>query len=447
MRSQPEVSTFQMLSAQQMQAMRANAEAGQPEAQFLLSQICHQNKDLDGMIHWLGKAAGNGIRDALDMLGQCHEKGMGMPRDFDAAMTHYDKAVEAGSCPAAYHKAELLYKSQHGTASKSLICDLLVVAAESGFVPALRATGYLAMQQASSKHLAINCFRRAAQRGDPVSSFNLGWCLLQGWGGDDEQGEAVQCLQRAVAAKYPIAETLLATVRGAQPAPHVQVSEEKIEFGASFSIYPDSQSVDHQIVSSDPPITLFKEVLNIVDCAYLMFLSQPHLKRADVIDPDSERGGMVSDVRTSMSTYIPFDVVDIISRYVELKIIRETGEDLLASEPMSILRYSPGQYYRPHVDYFDPNLTVSEELMQDGGQRRASAVTYLAAPSAGGGTSFPNLKLTVPASAGSTLWFRNCFDDGQIDERSLHAGDAVEQGEKWVVTKWFRESPTRYLAY
>jgi prolyl 4-hydroxylase len=83
--------------------------------------------------------------------------------------------------------------------------------------------------------------------------------------------------------------------------------------------------------------------------------------------------------------------------------------------------------------------------MEDGGQRTASAVTYLAAPSKGGGTSFPNLDLTVPAAAGSTLWFRNCSADGQVDERSLHAGDTVEEGEKWVVTKWFREGPTRYL--
>jgi prolyl 4-hydroxylase len=43
------------------------------------------------------------------------------------------------------------------------------------------------------------------------------------------------------------------------------------------------------------------------------------------------------------------------------------------------------------------------------------------------------------------LWFRNCFADGQVDKRSLHAGDTVEAGEKWVVTKWFREEPTPYL--
>jgi prolyl 4-hydroxylase len=112
---------------------------------------------------------------------------------------------------------------------------------------------------------------------------------------------------------------------------------------------------------------------------------------------------------------------------------------------MSILKYAPGEYYRPHLDYFDPKLAVSSTFMEDGGQRTASAVTYLTAPGKGGGTSFPNLGLTVPPAAGSTLWFRNCSADGQVDERSLHAGDTVEEGEKWVVTKWFREGPTQYL--
>ncbi|MGI9235862.1 MAG: 2OG-Fe(II) oxygenase, partial [Woeseiaceae bacterium] len=224
-----------------------------------------------------------------------------------------------------------------------------------------------------------------------------------------------------------------------------QLPEEKIQFGAAFALYPQSREVDEQVISTDPPITFFKNVLSVVDRAYLIFLSRPYLQRAHVIDPEGDKSGMVSDVRTSMSTYLPFEIVDIIGRYVELKIIRTTGEDLLSSEPMSILKYAPGEYYRPHVDFFDPKLTVTEEFLRDGGQRTASAVTYLVAPAVGGGTSFPNLNLAVPAESGGTLWFRNCLDNGRVDERSLHAGETVQEGEKWVVTKWFRERPTQYL--
>lgn len=431
----------------QIQRLRARAEQGQPESQFLLSQICLQDKDLEGMVHWLRRASAKELPDALESLGHCYEKGLGMPRDFIAALAHYDRAVEGGSSVASYRKGELLYKSQRGPASKNLICDLLLTAAEADFVPALRAIGYLAMQHASSRDLGLDCLRRAAQAGDPVSSFNLGWCLVQGWGGAGAELEAAQCLQRAARAQYPFSETLLASIQGVQLAAPLQRREQKTESGASFSLFPESRSVDHQVLCADPAVTLYKEVLNIPDCAYLIFLSRPYMKRANVIDPGSQRDGMVSDVRTNMSTYLPFGIVDIISRYIELKIIQATGEDLMSSEPMSILHYAPGQYYRPHFDYIDPELGVSEGLLEDGGQRTASAITYLAAPSMGGGTRFPRLNLSVPATAGSTLWFRNCLDDGRLDDRSLHGGDPVEQGEKWVVTKWFREGQTRYLEF
>ena len=252
-------------------------------------------------------------------------------------------------------------------------------------------------------------------------------------------------LQHAAGADYPFAERLLSSLQGMQASPKAQLPEKKIQFGAPFALYPETQGVDEQVISTDPPITLFKNVLNVVDCAYLIYLSRPYMNRAHVIDPEGDKSGMVSKVRTNMSTYLPFEIVDIIGRYVELKIICETGEDLALSEPMSILHYARGEYYRPHFDYFNPRLNVSKEFLEDGGQRTASAVTYLSTPSVGGGTSFPTLDISVPPTIGGTLWFRNCLETGEVDPRSLHAGDTVEDGEKWVVTKWFRKEPTQYL--
>jgi len=391
------------------QQIARDAEAGRPDAQFLLSQICMQNGDTEGMMLWLQRAIESGVPDALGALGRCYESGHGVQRDMGAALQHYERAVASGSKVAAFDNAQLLHKSRQGFASSDRIYELLVTAAEANVTPAFRVLGYVAMQQESTRKFAMNCLQRASDGGDSVASFMLG------------------------------------SLDGEQAVPRAGASEDSIDFPQSLSMFPDVRLLDHQQMNDDPPIMVFKDVLDPVDRAYLMFLSEPSLKRAHVIDPDGDKSGMVSKVRTNQTTYIPFEVVDIIGRYIEMKIINATGEDLLSSEPMSILKYAPGEYYRPHLDYFDPKLAVSSTFMEDGGQRTASAVTYLTAPSKGGGTSFPNLDLTVPAAAGSTLWFRNCSADGQVDERSLHAGDTVEEGEKWVVTKWFREGPTRYL--
>ena len=432
------------MSNTEYEQLVANARAGKPDAQFLLSQLRGQAGDLDGMFSWLQKAGASGVPDALGALGFCYEKGQGVAADVAKALDYYDQAVTAGSRIAALHKAQLLHKSKTALEKTVLIRDLLYDAAGADVVPALRAVGYLALQQAATGKLAIGCLGRAASMGDPVSAFMLGWHLAGS--GDEGQGsDAAYWLQLAAKANYPLAAEILASQSGKTVPTRPSATREAIEFDTELPLFPEASGSDPDVLCSDPPITLFKDVLTEADCAYLIYLSRPQMKRAQVIDPDGNEKGQVSGVRTSMSTYIPFEMVDIIGRYIELKIVSAGNEDLLSSEPMSILRYAPGEYYRPHVDYFNPKLEVSRELMQDGGQRTASAITYLTVPRVGGGTSFPRLDITVPPVAGGTLWFRNCLNNGQIDERSLHAGDTVVEGEKWVVTKWFREKPTQYM--
>jgi hypothetical protein len=429
----------------QYQQIAKDAEAGRPDAQFLLSQICMQSGDAQGMLQWLHRAIESGVPDAFGALGRCYERGHGVQRDMTAAMQYYDRAITAGSKLAAFDSAQLLYKSRQGKANSQRVFELLVMAADARVIPALRVLGYLAMQHELHRELAMACLQRAAAGGDTVSSFMLGWCLQEGWSGAGKESEAAQSLQHAATADMPLAGELLGSLESIPSDSTAAAADRELLFPPSLPLFPEPRPLDRRQVNADPPIIVYEDVIDIVDRAYLMFLSQPGLNRAHVIDPDGGKSGMVSNVRTNLSTYIPFETVDIIARYIELKIIGATGEDLQRSEPMSVLRYAPGEYYRPHLDYFDPKLTVSREFLADGGQRTASAVTYLTAPTAGGGTSFPNLDLTVPPKAGSTLWFRNCSADGKVDERSLHAGDTVEEGEKWVVTKWFREGPTQYL--
>ena len=351
--------------------IRRQAESGHAESQFLLSQLCLQNQDLEGMAHWLRKASERGVADAQAALGHCHERGLGMPCDFAVAMQLYDRAIGGQSVVAAYRKAELLYKSLAAEDNQDTIRELLRSSAAAGFQPALRAVAYLTAQAGKQSTVL-----------------------------DD-----------------------------------------------TVPLFPDDRTLERQQLNDEPAIAVFSGVLDDGDCQYLVNLSRPFLRSSEVIDPDSERDGMHSAVRTSSGTYLPFQVVDLIARYIELKIVRATGESLENSEPMSILCYAPGQYYRPHFDYFDPKLPVTAGLLEDGGQRTASAVTYLAVPSTGGGTSFPDIGLAVPPQLGATLWFRNCHADGTVDARSLHAGDPVEQGSKWVVTKWFRERRTQYLEF
>ncbi|MNR64452.1 hypothetical protein D3C85_1871040 [compost metagenome] len=44
---------------------------------------------------------------------------------------------------------------------------------------------------------------------------------------------------------------------------------------------------------------------------------------------------------------------------------------------------------------------------------------------------------------GNAVYFSYLLPDGMLDERTLHAGLPVAEGEKWIATKWLRERPYR----
>ena len=56
----------------------------------------------------------------------------------------------------------------------------------------------------------------------------------------------------------------------------------------------------------------------------------------------------------------------------------------------------------------------------------------------GGGTDFPAIKVTVRGGVGDMLVFRNIRDNGEFDERMIHAGLPVTSGIKWMASRWIR---------
>jgi prolyl 4-hydroxylase len=107
-------------------------------------------------------------------------------------------------------------------------------------------------------------------------------------------------------------------------------------------------------------------------------------------------------------------------------------------EGIQVLRYSPGAEYKPHYDYFDPSQPGTAAILKRGGQRVGTVVMYLNTPEQGGATIFPDVGLDVHAIEGNAVFFAYGLPDPS--SLTLHGGAPVVQGEKWVATKWMRES-------
>jgi len=73
-------------------------------------------------------------------------------------------------------------------------------------------------------------------------------------------------------------------------------------------------------------------------------------------------------------------------------------------------------------------------------QRYGTIIVYLNDVRAGGETVFPKMKLTVEPKKGDALFFN--YTPGETVS-SMHRGQKVLKGEKWIITCWFIKKETK----
>lgn len=168
-----------------------------------------------------------------------------------------------------------------------------------------------------------------------------------------------------------------------------------------------------------------------MECGALIEIARACEAKASVCD--SNTGAVrVDAVRNNNMSWVDND--HPLVRSLNQRIAALTGIPLENQEPLQVLHYRPGEEYVPHHDAFTPG----NPQLEHGGNRIVTVILYLNSVQAGGGTFFPEMDMRVFPHAGQGLFFRS-VKDGQVLQKSLHAGEPVLQGEKWIATKWIRE--------
>ncbi|MGZ5187660.1 MAG: 2OG-Fe(II) oxygenase, partial [Caldimonas sp.] len=185
-----------------------------------------------------------------------------------------------------------------------------------------------------------------------------------------------------------------------------------------------------------PRVVVFGDLLSADECAELIALARARLSRSETVETRTG-ASEVNDARTSEGMFFRPAEVPVCAR-LEARIARLLDWPVENGEGLQILRYGPGAEYKPHYDYFDPAEPGTPAILERGGQRVASLVCYLNTPEAGGATVFPDAGLEVAPVRGNAVFFS--YDRPHPATRSLHGGAPVTAGEKWVATKWLRES-------
>lgn len=143
------------------------------------------------------------------------------------------------------------------------------------------------------------------------------------------------------------------------------------------------------------------------------------------------------EYRTSHSCHMTRE--DPLVQAVSNRIAALMGIDPAKGETIQGQRYTLGQQYKPHWDFFPVNDTYWPHMKAQGGQRTWTAMAYLSAVERGGETHFPYAGLLIPPSLGTLVMWNNLDRDGAPNRDTLHAALPVQEGAKYVVTKWFRE--------
>jgi prolyl 4-hydroxylase len=263
-----------------------------------------------------------------------------------------------------------------------------------------------------------------AQAGQPPEAV-LDAMRASGWDEDVALDALEQTLREFLASR--------ATAQALPPP--MAVPEPELD-GSPSTLDAGDRQVSVLAAMRSPRVVVFGGLLSDEECDEMVALARQRLTRSETLD-NATGGTEVNAARTSDGMFFNRGEFELCLR-IERRIAQLVRWPFDNGEGLQVLRYRPGAEYRPHHDYFDPVHPGSQAVLRRGGQRVGTVVMYLNTPAKGGATTFPDVALEVAPIKGNAVFFS--YERPHPSTRTLHGGAAVIEGEKWIATKWLRES-------
>lgn len=124
---------------------------------------------------------------------------------------------------------------------------------------------------------------------------------------------------------------------------------------------------------------------------------------------------------------------------VDRRIAETLGINAAWSESTQGQKYEVGQEFKAHTDYFQPATPEYARYAGARGQRSWTFMIYLNTTQAGGATRFTRIDQSFQPQQGTAVVWNNLTADGSPNIMTEHHGMPVTQGDKSIITKWFRD--------
>lgn len=254
-------------------------------------------------------------------------------------------------------------------------------------------------------------FEQAAARGHGKSNLTVTNLLASGVAGKLDWKQSLERL-RTEARQLPARRKTLSLLKAMD-----------IDTNGNPNSIPEGKKL-----SDDPEVVQFEKLLTPAECRYLMEATGNQFEPSMVYD--STRKLVRDEIRTSDGSTIHWLIEDPAVVALNRRIAAASRSSYESGEALALLRYSPGQEYRPHFDF----VKGAEN------RRLMTALIYLNDDYEGGETAFVRTGLKVKGKTGDVILFRNDGDDKGPNPLSEHAGLPITKGVKYLATRWIREA-------
>jgi len=232
------------------------------------------------------------------------------------------------------------------------------------------------------------------------------------------------------------------------PPEHAGAGETLVAFrpgeGAAVQL---SGGVQAETVSDSSPRVLYlHNLLTPLECEHIIRKYSKRLKPSKVLL--AAHGKSAADRRRiSLSAFLPGDGSDEVLSAVEKRVAECMDVNVRCLEPLQLLMYRHGHFYKPHYDWLEPSVLNSS------GQRTRTLLVYLndlSEGETGGGTAFWSTRKVVRPACGNAITWHNTTDgkgQGHEDRSTLHSGEplVLKSSVKYVLNVWARERPYRSM--
>jgi len=191
--------------------------------------------------------------------------------------------------------------------------------------------------------------------------------------------------------------------------------------------------MDFEVLNDTPRVVYYHNVLTSSECDYVI-ANIDNFEKSMGFDLETKQS-KPTEWRTS-SGYHDFNDK---FKYITERSAELSNYPFANIEQLQVLQYKPGEFYKPHNDYFNfPPTIVSTD-----NDRVATIIFYLNDDFTGGTTEFPTLNINVKPRKGSALFFDYKYT-AEINKLTLHGGMPVDSGVKYVATSWIRGNQWRH---